>query len=111
MDQAIKAMSDCYLACTKTIQHCLEMGSKHASPEHINILIDCARVCNMASDFACRKSENHKEICDLCAEICRQCADACESMADGDQEMLKCAEICRKCADECENMADSKPRL
>lgn len=105
MEDDIKTMTDCYLECTKTLQHCLKMGGEHASPEHINLLMDCAKICNLASDFASRGSANHKALCKLCADICRQCAEQCESMADDDEEMKKCAEKCRECAEVCERMS------
>lgn len=105
MENDIKTMTDCYLACTKTIKHCLSMGGEHAAPEHINLLMDCAKICQTASDFACRESDNHPAICKVCADICRQCADECERLAGDDEQMKQCAEICRQCADVCERMS------
>ncbi len=105
MESDIKVMTDCYLSCTKTIKHCLEMGGEHASPEQINLLMDCAKICNLASDFACRGSANHKGLCSLCADICNQCAEQCDSMAGDDEDMKKCAEVCRQCAEVCEKMS------
>lgn len=105
MKEDVQTMLDCYLACTKTINHCLEMGGEHASPDHINLLMDCAKICMLASDFAARGSNNHQKLCKLCADICRQCAQECENMADGNQAMLDCAEACRKCAETCDKMA------
>lgn len=106
MEQDAKIMADCYLACTRTIANCLKMGGEHASPEHINLLMDCANVCLLASDATSRGSDNHTRICKLCADICRQCAEQCVSMANGDETMRQCAEICKKCAEACERMSN-----
>lgn len=105
MGQDIETMVNCYLSCTKTINHCLETGGEHASPEHINLLMDCAKICNLTSDFACRGSANHKQLCQVCAEICRQCAEQCEQLAGDDEVMKECAEMCRTCAATCEQMS------
>lgn len=98
-------MIECYKSCTTTITHCLEVGGEHASPEYINLLMDCAKICQLAADFAIRGSANHPALCKLCADICRQCADQCEQMADGDEKMLECAKICRECAEACDRMS------
>jgi len=108
-DQMIKdtmTMLKCYQSCTKTINHCLEMGGEHASPNHINLLMDCAKICQLAADFAIRGSANHATLCRLCVDICRSCAEECESMAEDDEEMQNCAQTCRDCADTCERMAE-----
>jgi hypothetical protein len=109
MDDSVKSgvmkMMECYKVCTKTINHCLEMGGEHASPQHINLLMDCAKMCQTAADFAIRQSENHPAVCGVCADIYEQCADQCEEMAGDDEEMKKCAQVCRECAEECRKMA------
>lgn len=106
MRNDIDVMLDCYLSCTKTITHCLEQGGEHADPRHINLLMDCAKICNVASDFACRESANHPAVYAVCADICKQCADACDALAEDDPAMAECAEICRKCAEVCERMSE-----
>lgn len=107
MEEDSIKMLECYKICTKTINHCLKMGGDHASAEHINLLMDCAKICQLAADFAIRGSVHHAALCQLCAQICRECADECEAINSEDEEMKECAQICRECADACERMSNS----
>ena len=104
MKQDIQTMTDCYASCLSTINHCLERGGEHASKEHINLLMDCAKLCQLEADFAIRGSQHHAILSKLCADVCRRCADECEKMSDDDDVMKACAKTCRSCADTCERM-------
>lgn len=95
---------DCYEACIRTEEHCLEMGGRHVQAEHLRLLRDCASICRVSADFMLRGSAHAPALSRVCAEICRRCADDCASFA-GDTEMKKCAEQCRRCAESCERMA------
>lgn len=106
MQDCIKNCQECHAVCMETVQHCLEMGGKHAQPDHIRLLLDCAQICQTSADFMLRGSPLHGRTCGLCAEICTQCADDCEKLAQGDSMMTKCAEICRRCAESCRQMAN-----
>ena len=105
MEECLKDCMECYKSCTMMITHCLEMGGEHASPEHINLLKDCAEICKLSVDFMLRDSEFAAQLCKLCVEICAQCTKQCEQMAGDDEMMKACAETCRKCADACQEMA------
>lgn len=105
MEQAIINATNCYKTCAKTITHCLEMGGEHANPGHIKVLMDCAKICHLSTDFMIRESTHHKQICGVCAEICSACADRCERLGPDDQLMQDCARICRECAKTCGQMA------
>jgi hypothetical protein len=95
---------ECYSICTETVDHCLELGGKHAEPKHIRLLLDCAKICQASGDFMLRSSNFHPRTCAVCAEICQRCADECERLANGDDLMRRCAEICRRCAESCKKM-------
>lgn len=105
MQQCIENCSNCHRICVETTQHCLEMGGKHASAEHIALMLDCAQICDTSADFMLRGSPRHHLTCGVCAEVCAKCADECERLADGDQQMMECAEQCRVCATSCREMA------
>ena len=105
MQECIDNCLNCHAICVQTAAHCLEMGGKHAAPEHIRLLQDCAQICATSADFMLRGSDLHRRTCGVCAEACRACAEDCERMAGNDELMRRCAEICRKCADSCERMA------
>jgi hypothetical protein len=104
MDKSIQETLSCYRICTETATHCLEMGGEHATPEHIAVLMDCAKICITAADFMIRQSESHPEVCGLCADICDDCAESCEMFED--EFMKDCAKQCIECAKECRKMAE-----
>ncbi len=104
MQKCIQHCIDCHQVCIQTIQHCLTKGGKHADPQHIRLLQDCAQVCQTSADFMIRGSDLHGKACALCAEACIACAVSCEAMGD-DEVMKTCAEVCRSCAESCQKMA------
>ena len=105
MQQCISNCLDCHAVCVTTISHCLQMGGKHAEPEHIGILQDCAQICATSADFMLRGSQFHQRTCGVCAVICVVCADDCEQVDANDAQMRACVEACRRCADSCRQMA------
>ena len=105
--EVAQCIDDCYhcaTTCNATVVHCLEKGGKHAEPQHIALMLDCAAICEAAADSMARNSSVHGQICSVCAEICRQCETDCRSFRD-DAMMQECAELCRKCAESCDKMA------
>lgn len=98
----IEACSECHDVCQQMVfQHCLQLGGKHAEPEHLKLMTDCIQICHTAADFMLRASPRHTLVCDVCAEICEACADDCERIG----EMEECVEVCRHCAECCREMA------
>ena len=105
MQKCIQLCRDCHAMCTQTIAHCLKLGGRHAAPDHIRLLVDCAQMCATAADYMIRESPFHDRICRLCSELCKQCGKDCEQLAGDDQMVKQCIEMCRKCAGSCERMA------
>ncbi len=101
--ECLKDSLDCYQSCTETITRCLTMGGKHAEYEHLNLLMDCARICNTNADFILRNSTYYPQICGITADICDECADTCDRFED--DFMKECASVCRRCAESCREMA------
>jgi hypothetical protein len=101
--ECIQDSLDCYQACTETIVKCLVIGGAHAENEHINLLTDCARICNTNADFMLRNSTYHPQTCGITADICDECADTCDRFED--DFMKECASVCRRCAESCREMA------
>jgi len=102
MKACMDACHECHITCLHmAMNHCLEAGGRHAEPQHMKLMLDCAQICSVAIDFMARKSEHHAHICRVCAEICRACAASCEQL-DG---MEDCVAACRRCADACDRMA------
>ncbi len=104
MRDCIEKCHSCHDICTETITHCLEMGGKHAEPNHIRLLLDCAEICQISANFMLRVSDFHGQVCEVCAEVCEHCAEDCERFKD-DEMMQQCAEVCRSCASSCREMA------
>ncbi|MHB1131621.1 MAG: four-helix bundle copper-binding protein [Chloroflexota bacterium] len=105
MRRAIQDSLDCAWACTETVQHCLQLGGKHADAQHIGTLLDCAEACRTAADFMARGSALHPQSCLLCADACLDCARSCEQIDPNDQMMRACADACRRCEASCRPMA------
>jgi hypothetical protein len=101
--ECIKDSLDCYQTCTETTIRCLNMGGKHSEPEHLNLLMDCARICSTNADFMLRNSTYYPQICGVTADICDECADTCDRFDD--DFMKECASVCRRCAESCREMA------
>lgn len=106
MSQCINECFTCAATCIETITHCLTMGGKHATPEHIGLLQTCAEICTVSAHAMLRGGHAHMATCAACAEICRQCAESCEALGD-DEAMRRCAEACRRCAESCRAMANA----
>ena len=104
MQQCIQECLNCHSVCLQTVSHCLQMGGKHADPQHIGLLLDCAEICQTSANFMLRGSPLHGRTCAVCAEVCEQCAQTCEQMGD-DAMMQACAAACRRCAESCRQMA------
>jgi hypothetical protein len=106
IQQCIQNCTDCHHICLETVLYCLRQGGKHAEPDHIRLLLDCAEICQTSANFMIRGSDLHARTCGVCAEVCERCAEDCERMGD-DAQMKACAEICRRCADSCRRMASA----
>jgi hypothetical protein len=104
MKKCIQLCEECHAVCIQTVGHCVKLGGRHAAPDHIRLLLDCAQICETTADYLIRGSSLHERMCGLCAEVCRQCADNCLQIAGDDQMVKKCAEMCKSCAGSCERM-------
>jgi hypothetical protein len=101
--ECIQDCLDCYRTCNQTLIRCLSMGGKHAELDHLNLIMDCARICNTNSDFMLRNSMYYPQTCGLTADICDECGDVCDRFED--DFMKECASVCRRCAESCREMA------
>lgn len=95
----------CYETCRETISYCLEKGGEHAEPEHINLLLNCADICQTSANFMLSNSNLHVSTCKVCAEVCTKCAEDCERIGRNDEQMKECIQICRQCAESCKQMS------
>src|SRR6478735_4373185 len=105
MQDCIDRCQSCQETCLETIGHCLELGGKHASADHIRTLMACAEMCATSARFMLLESPHHAVTCGACAEICEACAADCERFDD--EIMARCADECRRCAQLCRQMSTS----
>lgn len=102
MLDCIRACHDCHTICLSVAtNHCLQLGGQHAEPQHIQLMLSCAEICQSAANFMAIGSERHRDLCRLCADVCRECARECEQLGDMDD----CVAACLRCAESCERMA------
>jgi hypothetical protein len=105
MRRCIEHCTNCHNICLETVQHCLQLGGKHAETSHIRLLLDCAEICGTSAGFMLRGSDFHARTCGVCAEICERCAEDCERIGPDDEMMQRCAKLCRQCAESCRRMS------
>lgn len=74
-------------------RYCLQLGRRHATPNHIRLLMDCAQMCTTTVAYMARESSLHDRLCGLCSEMCRLCAESCEQTAGNEQMVKQCAEL------------------
>lgn len=104
MERCMQLCVECSGVCLDTIPQCLEAGGKHARPDHISMLMNCARICATSAEFLLNGSKQHVYTCEACAKVCQECADDCANTGS-EEFMTRCAEVCRRCADSCRKMA------
>jgi hypothetical protein len=100
----IQNCQDCHRACLQTLTYCMSQGGRHAEPQHVRLLMDCADICAVSANFMLRASDLHPFTCGACAQVCQRCADDCAAMGD-DPRMKALADTCRHCAESCAAMA------
>ena len=105
MQVCIDNCTECYQMCSHLVDYCLKKGGEFSNPEHIKLLEDCARICNLSADFMIRHSKFHDTVCDVCAKVCKACAESCNALGKDDRILQACYDACIKCAESCAQMA------
>jgi hypothetical protein len=105
-EEAIQDCLECHRVCVRTFGHllALEPDAELATPEQLNLLVDCADICRMAADYMMRFSEFNVRAADLCCEICRRCQQLCELPSGEDPVVLECVSACARCANSCKRV-------
>lgn len=102
MQQCIDECHNCHSVCLhEAMNHCLETGGKHVEPSHFRLMLSCAEICETSANFMLMSSEQHREVCGVCAQVCEACAQSCEQVG----EMQETVDACRRCAESCRQMA------
>ena len=61
MKRCIDACTSCHQICMDTVMFCLQKGGEHARPEHIQLLLDCAGICQLSAEFMLRSPRDGSE--------------------------------------------------
>lgn len=101
--RCIDTCDACAAACDHCAASCLGEKDVKAMARCIQLDMDCAAICRLASSYLARDSELAGMICETCAEVCDECARECER--HGMEHCKQCAAACRRCAEECRRMA------
>lgn len=98
----IEACNACATACAHCAGACLLEDDPKPLAICIQMDLDCAAICRLASDAMARGSKNASAICALCADICEACGEECSRHKM--DHCQACAEACRTCAQACRSM-------
>ena len=101
MQEAIQACLDCHSMCLRmAMTYCAAQGGKHVAAAHLQLMINCAEICQTCANFMLSDSPLHKSVSAACADVCEACAKSCERVGD----MQSCIDECRKCEKSCKAM-------
>ena len=104
----IEACNACADACDHCAVACLHEPDPKPMARCVELDIDCAAICRLASAYMARDSELSAAICAFCADVCETCGEEC-ARHDKMEHCRACAEACRRCAEECRKMAGKSP--
>ena len=101
MQEAIQACLDCHSMCLRmAMTYCAAQGGRHLAAAHLQLMINCAEICQTCANFMLSDSPLHKTVTAACAEVCAACAKSCEQVGG----MQGCIDECRKCERSCKAM-------
>ena len=72
----------------------------------MQLMEDCADICQTTARIVTRRSPRHADIATACASVCDLCAASCEKFI-GDPHMKACANQCYLCASACRQVVSS----
>lgn len=99
LQNCIDACLKCIQACFECFNSCLNEPDMKERKYCINMLIECAMICQTTAAEMSMSGNFIKEQCKLCAAACNKCSEECNKFKDA--YCIQCAEICRDCAEEC----------
>lgn len=99
MQQAAQDCMACHDVCLQTVQQCQQAGGEHAQESHIQMMQDCAELCQAAAHFLQHSSPVVIAVCSATEQVTARCAIECEQMGDTD------------CANACNNASSSTGQI
>lgn len=101
--RVLSTVEECGSMCEHMVSHFLCMPDIHSRIHQIQLLRDCATICETMFCYITRRSVSAKGTAKLCAYICEVCGNECAKFAD--QESQMCSRLCLRCAQECRSFA------
>jgi hypothetical protein len=83
-----KAAVDCTNAhniALQTFHYCQTMGGGFVDPENLNVLQDCAELCELMDSFILRQSRLKADLSELCFRACDACVKLAEKFSSDEQ--------------------------
>jgi hypothetical protein len=102
--RCIEATSDCYIACTETLNYSLDGGDLR-DPKHLRLLVDCGEILQTTQNALLRGSELWRMLATVCAEACEKVAENCRQLDGSDEQLVRCAEACDETAESCRQLS------
>ena len=99
MQQAAQDCMTCHDVCLQTVQQCQQAGGEHAQASHIQMMQDCAELCQATAHFLQHGSPVTAVVCGATAQVTQRCAMECEQMGD------------TNCANACNNASSSTGQI
>ncbi len=96
-----KAVVDCTNAHNVTLQtlrYSEEQGGKFSDPENLNIIQDCADICQLVNSMVLRQSSMKKDIAEVCKKACDACVKFAENFSE-DEQMKTMLEYAKKASE------------
>jgi hypothetical protein len=101
IEEGIAECMECHRVCTETLTYCLRQGKAYVEPSHVQLLIDCAQICQTTADLMTRGSDVACQMCEVAAYVCERTAVSCERWASTDSQMKRCADACSRSGENC----------
>ena len=102
----INILDDCARVCNACATADLMEQEVKMMVRCVRLDIDCAEICALTSNYLSRNSEFAYPMAVQCAVVCDACAEECEKHPDM-PHCVECARVCRKCAVECRKLGSS----
>lgn len=101
----LKTLQYCAAVCEQMTNLLLCKKDVHCRTTQLQLLRDCADICETTMKFIARNSPYSRALAQFCAQVCEVCGNECLKFPDPESQM--CARVCLQCAEECRAFAMS----
>ena len=83
--QAAVDCTNAHNIALQTFHYCEAMGGNFSDPENLNVLQDCADLCELMDSFILRQSRLKADLSELCFRACDSAVKLAEKFSSDDQ--------------------------